>query len=299
MTAPMLDRLIDWDIAAATARRLSRPGPQVSPDEARQVVEQLRACAAAARPHVEAITGMHAPDDDAVVLVVDRPGWVRANLETLRAMLGPVVDKLLAKRPHQPSPLVAAVGGKVTGAEAGGLLAFLSGKVLGQYDIAPGGTPRLLLVAPNVVQAEREMGVDPDDFRLWVCLHEETHRVQFTAVPWLRSHLLSEMEQFLDRTDLDPAHLAEMLRHAIEQIGRLVRGDSDVSLLDVLQTPEQRAIVERLTAVMSLLEGHADVVMDGVGPHVVPSVESIRAKFNARRAGSGGLDRLIRKLLGF
>src|ERR671920_1390689 len=109
------------------------------------------------------------------------------------------------------SPFVAAVGGKVTGAEAGGLLAFLSGKVLGQYDIAPGGTPRLLLVAPNLVQAEREMGVDPDDFRLWVCLHEETHRVQFTAVPWLREHLNEQIGSIIGSAELDTVALLQML----------------------------------------------------------------------------------------
>ena len=297
MTAPLLDRLVDWDVAAATARRLSRPGPEVSPDEARQVVDQLRACAVAARPHVESITRLHAPDDGAVVLVVDRPGWVRANLETLRAMLGPVVDKLLAKRPHQPSPMVAAVGGKVTGAEAGGLLAFLSGKVLGQYDIAPGGTPRLLLVAPNVVQAEREMGVDPDDFRLWVCLHEETHRAQFTAVPWLREHLLAQAQSLAVDLAPDPSTLLDRLEDVVHRLPDVLRGEGG-SLLDLLTTPEQREQLARVTAVMSLLEGHADVVMDEVGPSVVPTVATLRARFTERRAGANAADRLLRRLLG-
>jgi coenzyme F420 biosynthesis associated uncharacterized protein len=297
MTAPLLDRLVDWDLAAATARRLARPGPEVDADEARRVVEQLRACAVAARPHVEAITGLPAPDEGAVVLVVDRPGWVRANLETLRAMLVPVVDKLAAKHPHQPSPLVAALGGKVTGAEAGGLLAFLSGKVLGQYDIAPGGTPRLLLVAPNVVQAEREMGVDPDDFRLWVCLHEETHRVQFTAVPWLRQHLLDEAQSLATDLAPDPAALLGQLEDVARRLPGVLRGEGG-SLLDLLTTPEQRERVARVTAVMSLLEGHADVVMDEVGPSVVPTVATIRARFTERRAGANAADRLLRRLLG-
>jgi coenzyme F420 biosynthesis associated uncharacterized protein len=158
---------------------------------------------------------------------------------------------------------------------------------------------RLLLVAPNVVHVERELGVDPHDFRLWVCLHEETHRVQFTAVPWLRHHLLAEMEGLLGITELDPGKLAAMMREGIESIGKLVKGDEETSLLDVLQSPEQRATLERLTAVMSLLEGHADVVMDGVGPDVVPTVGVIRDKFTKRRAGAGPLDQMIRRLLGF
>jgi coenzyme F420 biosynthesis associated uncharacterized protein len=207
--------------------------------------------------------------------------------------------------------------------EAGALLGYLSGKVLGQFDpfwdgaagpagstpaggtratgaeLEPAPVGRLLLVAPNIVHVERELGVDPHDFRLWVCLHEETHRVQFTAVSWLRDHLHNEIRALIDATDFDVSRLAALARDGLEQVGRLVRGDQDVSLLDVLQTRAQREIVERITATMSLLEGHADVVMDGVGPEVIPSVAVIREKFNERRKGGGSLDQLLRRLLGF
>ena len=110
-------------------------------------------------------------------------------------MLDPVVHKLTAKRKGPENPTAAAIGGKVTGAEMGGLLAFMSSKILGQYDLAPGGTPRLLLVAPNIVATERKLEVNPRDFRRWVAMHEETHRVQFTAVPWLREHLITRSQQ--------------------------------------------------------------------------------------------------------
>ena len=297
MTEPLLDRLVDWDTASATARRLARPGPQVRPGEAGEVVAELRQLAVSAQPHVEAITGLHAPSADAVVLVVDRPGWVDANLVSLRAMLEPVVDKLTARRPQAPHPLVAAVGGKVTGAEAGGLLAFLSSKVLGQYDINPGGVPRLLLVAPNLVQTEREMQVDPTDFRRWVCLHEETHRVQFTAVPWLREHLMSQARSLATDLAPDPAMLARTLEDVARRLPGVLRGDGG-SLIDLFATPAQREQLATVTAVMSLLEGHADVVMDEVGPGVVPSVAVIRERFTARRGGSDPVDRLLRRLLG-
>jgi coenzyme F420 biosynthesis associated uncharacterized protein len=241
----------------------------------------------------------------APVLVVDRGAWVQANTDGLRKLIRPLLDKVREKR-GDPGPLAAAVGSRVTGAEVGTLLAYLSGKVLGQFDPYADqggdvGSPtagRLLLVAPNVVQVERELAVDPHDFRLWVCLHEETHRVQFTAVPWLRSYLLGEIAALLGGTEVDPQRLAEMLRDGAAQVTRMLRGGSEASLLDLVQTPEQREILERLTAVMSLLEGHADVVMDGVGPQFVPSVEEIRRKFNARRAGAGALDQMVRKLLG-
>jgi coenzyme F420 biosynthesis associated uncharacterized protein len=299
--------MVDWDLAVVTAQRLMRPSPEISPDEARQVVAELRRDAEASEEHVRAFTGLHAASSTAPVLVVDRAGWIQANADGFRQLLRPLVAKLRERR-GDPSGVTVAIGSRVTGLEAGGLLAYLSNKVLGQFDpfftgpSGPGGEShggRLLLVAPNIVHVERELSVPPGDFRLWVCLHEETHRVQFTAVPWLREHLLAEMSGLLASADLDPAKMAGLLRDGIERVGRLIKGDPNVSLLDILQTPEQKQAVERLTAAMSLLEGHADVVMDGVGPSVIPSVAKIREKFTKRRAGAGPVDQAVRRLLGF
>jgi len=295
--------MVDWALAVTTARRLMKPGPDVNRDEAAAVVAELRSSAKTAEGHVRDYTGLHTTSASAPVLVVDRGGWVEANADGFREVMKPVLAKLRAKRSTNPGPVTTAIGARVTGLEAGGLLAYLSNKVLGQFDPfytgAAGHRGRLLLVAPNVVQVERELEVDPHDFRLWVCVHEETHRVQFTAVPWLRDHLLGEVSHLVDSAELDPQKLAQLMRDGIERIGRLVRGDPDVSLLDVMQTPEQKVVVERLTAVMSLLEGHADVVMDGVGPSVIPSVEKIRKGFTKRRAGAGPIDQMVRRLLGF
>jgi coenzyme F420 biosynthesis associated uncharacterized protein len=292
--------LVDWDLAVNTAQRLSRPGPDVSRAEARDVVAELRARASDAEPHVREYTRLHAAAARAPVLVVDRRGWVRANADGMRDVLAPLMAKIQRTR-QLGNGVGTAIGSRVTGLEAGGLLAFLSGKVLGQFDpFYAGGSSggRLLLVAPNVVQVERDLDVDPRDFRLWVCMHEETHRVQFTAVPWLRDHMLDQIGTLVESTDLDPARFAAMIRDGAERVARLARGDSDVSLLDVVQTPEQKAVLEHLTAVMSLLEGHADVVMDEVGPRVIPSVAKIRERFQVRRRGTGPLDQFIRRLLG-
>jgi coenzyme F420 biosynthesis associated uncharacterized protein len=153
-------------------------------------------------------------------------------------------------------------------------------------------------VAPNIVHVENELRVDPTDFRLWVCLHEETHRVQFTAVPWMRDHIRGEIEHLLGSVDLDPGRVAALLGDGVRRLGEVVRGDEDTSLVDLFSTPEQRVVLDRITGVMSLLEGHADVVMDGVGPTVIPSVDRIRARFDRRRRGAGPLDRILRRLLG-
>ncbi|MGW3624399.1 zinc-dependent metalloprotease [Streptomyces sp. NPDC000880] len=309
--------MVDWNLAVATATRFVRPGPDVSREEARAVVAELRRHAKASEEHVRGFTRMipegHEPLDTPV-LVVDRAGWVRANVAGFRELLKPLLDKMQERRPGGPGGAVlGAVGGKVTGVELGMLLSFLASRVLGQYEtFAPptrelpaskNGGGRLLLVAPNIVHVERELEVEPHDFRLWVCLHEETHRTQFTGVPWLRDHLEGEIQSFLGETEVDPMTVLERFREAAQSLsGARPEGEEDEggrSIVELVQTPAQREILGRLTAVMSLLEGHADYVMDGVGPDVVPSVAEIREKFQQRRArGASRLDQALRKLLG-
>ncbi len=324
--------MVDWNLAVATATRLVRPGPEISREDARAVVAELRRHAKASEEHVRLFTRMipeGVEPEDTPVLVVDRAGWIRANVAGFRELLGPLLAKMASRRSGGPGGAVlGAVGGKVTGVELGMLLSFLASRVLGQYEtfapatlpqalrsVRAGETPpppgsaknggQLLLVAPNIVHVERELDVDPHDFRLWVALHEETHRTQFTGVPWLRDHLRGEIQTFLDETDVDPTTFLERLREAAQSLSGAGRpegeqgDDGGRSLVDIVQTPAQREVLGRLTAVMSLLEGHADFVMDGVGPEVVGSVSEIREKFQRRRAqGAGRLDQALRKLLG-
>lgn len=305
----MTDSMIDWDFALTTASRMTRPGPEIASGEADEVVGELREGAARSEGPVREFTGLSAESASAPVLVVDRPGWVAANVSSFEVVLRPMLEKVQESaraKGQTPGRLGRTIGARVTGAEVGAALAFMSTKVLGQFDpffTAPGpegGLPvggRLLLVAPNVVHVERELGVDTHDFRLWVCLHEETHRVQFTAVPWMRAHVQGLVDQLVDATDTDPEGVSRSLSEASKAAGRFVRGER-VSLMDVLQNDRQREIIGQVTGVMSLLEGHADVVMDGVGPSVIPSVRQIRRRFDKRRQGGGLLDRLVRQVLG-
>jgi coenzyme F420 biosynthesis associated uncharacterized protein len=300
--------MIDWDVAIATGVRWARPGPQVSLAEARGVVAELRGLAVAVAEPVRTLTGMFSTEDIGQVAIVDRPGWIRANVDGFRVVLDPLAEHLREKgRAPEAGSVIASVGSRVTGMQAGVILAYLAGRVLGQYELflppdphavngaAPAG--RLTLVAPNIVMVERELGVDAHDFRRWVCLHEETHRAQFTSVPWLRGYVQSQMTEFLLASDLDPVTIIGRLRSALEAVAGAVRGEGD-SLIEAIQTPAQRAILDRLTCVMTLVEGHGDYVMDAVGPSVVPSVADIRAKFNARRGSAGPLEQAFRRLLG-
>ena len=284
--------MVDWDLAVSIGSRLAGEGPSITREDAAAAVAELRAGADRSTGLVREFTGLVAGERTAPVLVVDRPGWVQANADGFATILGPVLDKLSEKK-GSPTGLALAVGSRVTGAEVGALLGFLAGKVLGQFDPFFDPSGRLLLVAPNIVHVERELGAHPHDFRLWVCLHEETHRVQFTAVPWMRDHLFGEMQALAG--SLEPNHL---LDDGFKRIVEALKGGGGPSLIEALGTPEQRAIIDRVTGVMSLLEGHADVVMDGVGPQVIPSVAEIRRSFDRRRKGVGTLDRVLRRLLG-
>lgn len=286
--------MVDWDLAVRLGSRIAGDGPSVTRADASVAVAELRAGAERSTALVREFTGLVADDRTAPVLVVDRAGWVQANADSFATILSPVIEKLGARK-GPPSGLALAVGSRVTGAEVGGLLGFLASKVLGQFDPFFDPHGRLLLVAPNIVHVERELGADPSDFRLWVCLHEETHRVQFTAVPWMRDHLYSEMQGIAET--LEPSSLDDGLKRVFEAI-KGGSGGSGGSLMDLIGSPEQKEIIDRVTGVMSLLEGHADVVMDGVGPSVIPSVAAIRRSFNKRRKGIGPVDRLLRRVLG-
>jgi coenzyme F420 biosynthesis associated uncharacterized protein len=291
----MQTSMVDWTVALNTATKLVKPGPEISRAGAAAVVAELRGAATRAEAYVTQVTGLSTAASTSPVLVVDRPRWIQANLDGFRQILAPLNAKA-AEKMKNAGPTMAGLGPRLTGVEVGALLSYLAPKVLGQFDpFFPEG--RLLLVAPNIVAIERELRVDSHDFRLWVCLHEETHRVQFAAVPWLRDYLTDQVAQVVDSADLDPMVILQMLANAVRRIIEGLSRNEELSIVDLVQTPAQREIVDRITAVMSLLEGHADVVMDGVGPEVIPSVEDIRAKFTVRRQGQG-FDKIIRKLLG-
>ena len=176
--------------------------------------------------------------------------------------------------------------------------------MLGQYEVflpPQDGVPvtgRLSLVAPNIVETERALDVDPRDFRLWVCLHEQTHRLQFTAVPWLEGYVTASLGELVGDGDLDPSALLERLKGLGSGLADAVRGKGALSVVELLQTPRQREVLARVQAFMSLVEGHAEYVMDAAGPQVIPSLDTIRARFDERRKGSSRLDRLLRAALG-
>jgi len=286
--------VVDWGLARTTGRRFAPSGPGSSRDGALTAVADLRALARYAVDPVRERTGLDAGDAPEAI-VVDRPAWIDSNIDGFRLVLAPLLERMATENPS----FVTAIGSRVTAVQMGGVLGYLSGKVLGQFEaFTTARQGRLLLVAPNIVSAERHLDVEPRDFRLWVCLHEETHRVQFGGVPWLAGHLIAEIHDYLALADPSAGQTMKRLAAGLGAVVAAVRGDDSASLVDAVQTDEQRVVFDRITALMSLLEGHADHVMDDVGPEIVPTVDVIRERFDKRRADPGAVDGLARRLLG-
>ncbi|MCA2251177.1 zinc-dependent metalloprotease, partial [Mycobacterium intracellulare] len=226
--------------------------------------------------------------------IVDRPEWVAAAAESMRVMMNG------AEKPR------GFLTGRVTGAQTGAVLAYVSSGILGQYDpFATDNGARagcLLLVYPNVIAVERQLRIEPSDFRLWVCLHEVTHRVQFTANPWLPDYM-SQALGLLTRDAGDD--LGEVVSRLADYARNRGNQNSDANsagilgLVRAVQSEPQRHALDQLLVLGTLLEGHADHVMDAVGPIAVPSVATIRRRFDERRhRRQPPLQRLLRALLG-
>jgi len=285
--------LVDWSLAASTGAFLVKGGPTVPRDEAERAVTELRELTKDAEGHVRELTGLGAGLPLLPGEVVDRPGWVRSAAAGMDALTSKALPRV------QGGPLGPLLAGSA-GVQTGVVLSFLASRVLGQYD--PFGGPeragQLLLVAPNVVAAEKAMNVDGTDFRMWVCLHECTHRLQFTAVNWLRDYFADEVERLIGGlASTDAEGLADIFGRLPDTL-KEARKEKSLGIAELLQSPQQREVLHKLLALSTLLEGHADYVMDAVGPAVVPSVDAIRAKFTQRRKGGGVFDRLFRSLLG-
>ncbi|MGH3677817.1 MAG: zinc-dependent metalloprotease [Mycobacterium sp.] len=290
-------RAVDWQFAATVGAKLARPGPAATDYTRRQVIDQLSSAALRAEMPVREVTGLNEGGEVSDARIVDRTQWIRAATQSMRVMTGG--SENAQNGTAKPHPIT----GRVTGAQTGAVLAFISSGILGQYDpFAPNGG-ELLLVYPNVIAVERQLRVVPADFRLWVCLHEVTHRVQFRANPWLAeymSHALAVLTEEVgeDITEV-VGRLASFVRDRRNGVAPEPNSAGVLGVLRAVQSEPQRRALDQLLVLGTLLEGHADHVMDAVGPAVVPSVTTIRRRFDERRRRKQPpLQRLLRALLG-
>jgi coenzyme F420 biosynthesis associated uncharacterized protein len=288
---------VDWELAARIARGAAGQAPS-SPAPA-----GLEQTADAARERVVATTGLqpHAPLPAAEW--VDRGAWIDANLATMRATIGPALEKA-GGTGGSASPALAALqsaGGAVVAAEIGGLLGLFARRVLGQYElnlIDASVPPRLLLVGPNLDRAATELGAARDQLVTWVTLHEVTHAVQFGAVPWLRPRLGGALLQLLSALDVKPDPRA-LLKVGMEDLRAIAEAVREGGLLGAVIGGERKELLDRVQGTMGLVEGHAEWAMDQAGDEVLDDVEALRAAMDRRREDRAPLLRILDRLLGF
>ncbi len=308
--------LIDWDAAQRIGELIAGSPPHGGVRAAS--VEPLARDFA---QRVSAYSGLELPAELPPLEAVDRPSWIAANLKTMRPLLAPLTERMGEEDGFLAGPLRSA-SGLLLGAQVGALTGMLSQRVLGQYDLAlldASVPPRLLLLAPNLAQAARNLGVDRDELVLWVTIHEITHAVQFSGAPWLRDYLGGMLRELIDGLQVtmrdpstrpslggrlggrvggrlggrvgglvpDPGELREMIDRARRgQLLRLTLGE------------DRWRLVERMQAAMSLVEGHAEHTMDAVGAEMLPSLPRLRAAMNRRREQRGLPWRVLERLLG-
>jgi coenzyme F420 biosynthesis associated uncharacterized protein len=291
-------RAVDWQFAATVGAKLVRPGPAATDYTRSQAIDQLTEASRNAELPVREVTGLNEGGEIPEAHIVDRVEWIRAATQSMRVMIGG------SNGSEKDATTPRLIAGRITGAQTGAVLAFVSSGILGQYDpFGPNGG-ELLLVYPNVIAVERQLRVLPADFRLWVCLHEVTHRVQFRANPWLADHMSQALavltEDAGENVTEVVGRLADLVRNRRDGVAPEPNSSGVLGVLRAVQSEPQRRALDQLLVLGTLLEGHADHVMDAVGPAVVPTVTTIRRRFDERRQRKQPpLQRIVRALLGF
>jgi coenzyme F420 biosynthesis associated uncharacterized protein len=289
--------MVDWSLARQVARLAAGSGePGPDPDVATVSAEM--------EEHVAAYTRLRLATRVPDAELVSREEWAQINLETLSGLLDPVAERLEGRMDFAgPLAGVLKAGASATlAAEAGLVLGYLSQRVIGQYEVSLLGgesPPRLLFVAPNLRKAVRELDVEADSFHRWIAAHELTHVFQFQGVPWLREHLSGLMREYLSTVDVRIDRGSAGGLPSMPDLSKLVDTFREGGLAALVQTREQRGLMERAQATMAVVEGYSEHVMDEIGRAVIPDHEKLRTAMDARRRSRSAPQRIVERLLGF
>ena len=295
-----LDDPIDWDLARTVAVRTARREPYTAPRWRDGLAEEFADCTERAEELVATCTGLQSRSGPARGRVTDRVGWIDANLASFQRLLGPLTAKLGTGSDGMLAPITR----RVAGAELGVMLGWMSRRVLGQYDLLiiedekPEDQDIVYYVAPNVLSLENKYAFDPSQFRLWLALHEVTHRAQFTGVEWMRPHFIGLVESVLDSVEPDPKRIAAAARRVVDARSRGEDPLAAGGLMALFASEAQVSTLEQLAGLMSLLEGHGDVVMDRAGEGLVPSAPRFGRVMRRRRESVRGFAKVFQRLIG-
>lgn len=291
------ERLVDWGVARTTGARVSGSGPPLGSIDRAQLFEDFAEVVPEAESMVSSFTGLRAGTGRTRPWVMSRRQWIDANLRGFERILDPFARTVLGDRPEGP---LAGARRMTLGMQIGGLLGYLGRRVLGQYDVflPPDDDGLIYFVGPNVAALERRFGFPEREFRLWLSLHEVAHRVQFGGTPWLRGYLAAMLDEYLGALELDPKLLIETIRQSVDE-ARTNRAElHGLGWMFLFMTPDQRELVRRMQAVMSLLEGHSTFVMNHVAGDRVPEAPAFHRTLTERRTRRG-MEKMFQKAIGF
>jgi coenzyme F420 biosynthesis associated uncharacterized protein len=291
------ERLIDWKLARTVGARVAGEGTSVSSVERARLMEDFGELVPQAEALVQTYTGLGPNGYRSRPWVMTRPEWIGANLRGFERLLEPFADKVLSAKPDGS---LARFRRAALGVQVGGLLGYLGRRVLGQYDLflPPDDDGLLYFVGANVVGVERKYRFPPRDFRLWLALHETAHRLQFGGAPWLKGYLSGLMNSYLETVEIDPGWLLDSLRRAVDEVRSNRSEYRGFGWIFLLMTPDQREMVRKMQAVMSLLEGHGNFVMDVVAKDRIEHAATFRRRLHERR-NRGGVEKAFQKAIGF
>jgi coenzyme F420 biosynthesis associated uncharacterized protein len=303
--AAALAGMVDWDLAERVAKGALMLRPPPATYRSADLQAQFDELTARAEHLVSEATGLHSAHGLARAKVTDRSEWAAANVRSMERLVGPALANLqkkgAGKKKLGKSALTA--GRLMSGTQLGLMLAYMSTRVLGQYDLLisdekPEDQDLVYYVGPNVVAMEERYGFVPSQFRLWLALHEVTHRMQFTAVPWLRDHFVELVGELLEPLQSDPSGLAETIRRIYVEVREGRNPLEESGVMGMLATPEQRLALSKISGMMSLLEGHGDVTMDRAGAAEVPGAAAFSKVLHERRTNTRGFTKLMSRFLG-
>lgn len=308
-----MSRLIDPTIARVVARRVAGTSPVTDSYLMERLERDLDEAVPYSEERVAEASGIPAPPPVPWGLV-DRAAWANANIAGMARLLSPVADKVAARMEGVPGAVKVAQR-VLLSTEIGVLLGYVSKRVLGQYDVLvtespaesvprrsrAGSVPKgavLYFVGPNIIETERRYGFVPKDFSLWVAVHEVTHRFQFAGVPWLQDRFFELVGRYFESVDLDASSLAKRLADAARKLATRQLAPEERNPIYLFAGEQQRKLLDEVQALMAVVEGHGNYVMDKVGADVIPSFRRMRRVFEARRKQTTLLQKIFNNALG-
>lgn len=290
--------VVDWEVARAVAVRISGREPFSLSYHRQSLSDELPGLALRAEELVAECTDLRTPDP-ARVRIVDRAEWIDTNIRSFRRLLRPLLDRMRDRLASNP---LAGLTSRATATELGLVLGWMSTRVLGQYDVMfpddEASGDEVLFVAPNILAMERAFAFPPSEFRMWVALHELTHRAQFVGVGWVRPHYLSLVDELVRRIEPDAEQVRDLLARIVEALRSGRNPLADGGFAAIALDDRQRDALDRLTGMLAFLEGHGDVTMNRAAKGVVSSAPRFHRVLSERRKSASPLVRLVRRLTG-